>query len=178
MRLVGLLLAGLAAMGAVGWAEVVESSPNRFLVRTTVEVRVSSERAYQGLVEEVARWWDPAHTYSGSAASLSLEASAGGCFCERYDGGSVEHARVVYAAPGKTLRLVGGLGPLQSEPVQGVLEFSFEPISEGSRVTMTYRVGGPVPADWAPGVDRVLAEQMERLQRYLNGAEPAGVGPR
>jgi uncharacterized protein YndB with AHSA1/START domain len=169
LRLTVLVFGLMAALWTTVRAEVVESSPAGFQVRTSVEVGVPCERAYRGLVEEVDRWWDPAHTYSGSASNLSMEASAGGCFCERYPGGSVEHARVVYASPGKTLRLVGGLGPLQSEPVNGVLEFSFEPTAAGSRVTMSYRVGGPLPADWAPGVDRVLAEQMERLQRYLNG---------
>ncbi len=39
----------------------------------------------------------------------------GGCFCELIpDGaGEIEHMRVIYTRPGVTLRLQGGLGPLQ-----------------------------------------------------------------
>ena len=74
------------------------------------------------------RWWDPAHTWSGSARNLKLEPKAGGCFCEKLaDGGSVQHGRVIFAQPGKLLRLEGALGPLQDMAVTGVLSFNLAP---------------------------------------------------
>ena len=47
-------------------------------------------------------WWDPSHTWSGSAKNLTFEPKAGGCFCEKLaDGGSVQHGRVIYRPAGK-----------------------------------------------------------------------------
>jgi len=73
---------------------------------------------------------------------------------------------VVYAAPGKALRLVGGLGPLQEMGVSGALTFTLKAESAGvTRVTVSYAVSGFAPqgfADLAPAVDAVLGEQLAR----------------
>ena len=61
--------------------------------------------------------------------------------------------RVIYAQPAKTLRLNGALGPLQEFGVTGSMTWQIEPAGGGSRITLTYNVGGfadrPL-ADWAP----------------------------
>src|SRR3546814_11608851 len=67
---------------------------------------------------------------------------------------------VVFAEPGKLLRLAGGLGPLQGMGLHGVMEWRLAPIEGGTRVTLFYRAGGYTPADlskFAPVVDRVQA---------------------
>src|SRR3546814_10432451 len=79
------------------------------------------------LLSQPGRWWNGAHSYSGSAANLRLEPVAGGCFCEALPGeegrvGSVEHARVIHAAPDRQLRLSGALGPLPAEAGTGTLK--------------------------------------------------------
>jgi uncharacterized protein YndB with AHSA1/START domain len=126
---------------------------------------------------KVAGWWDPKHTWSGSAKNLKLEPRAGGCFCEKLpDGGSVQHARVIFAQPGKLLRLEGALGPLQEMAVTGVLSFSLAPDGPGTRIRMTYRVAGVLTMDsakLAPLVDQVMGIQLERLRAFAGGA-PAG----
>src|SRR3546814_9802807 len=38
------------------------------------------------LLSQPGRWWNGAHSYSGSAANLRLEPVAGGCFCEALPG--------------------------------------------------------------------------------------------
>jgi hypothetical protein len=152
------------------WAEVAAVDRDGFVSVNSIEVRIDPDRAFEGIVEP-ARWWDPAHTYSGDAANLSLAPTAGGCFCERLPGGGVEHARVVFVRPGRSLRLLGGLGPLQEHAVIGVLGFGLEPTDGGTRITLTYRVSGHLEgglAAWAEPVDRVLAGQMRRLQSFLD----------
>ena len=67
------------------------------------------------------RWWPADHTWSGKRENLSLDATVGGCFCERWDGSSVEHGRVVMVMPGKLLRLDAALGPLQEMAISGVI---------------------------------------------------------
>src|SRR5215470_3158567 len=97
-----------------------------------------------------------------------LELKAGGCFCERLkDGGSVQHLLVVYASPGEGLRLRGALGPLQMEGVDGTLAWALKPAEGGTKVTQSYVVGGM--DQWAPKVDRVLHEQLDRLTSFVEG---------
>ncbi len=169
-----LLLVLLATTG-----EVVDSSASGFTSRNIIRVGAPANTAYRALTENVDRWWDPAHTYTGDSKNLSLDATAGGCFCETLpDGGSVEHMRVVNVEPGKTLRLRGGLGPLQSRAVAGAMTFSFEasgpsgpsdPSGNVTQITLTYTVGGYYPGGLdklAEAVDGVLRGQLERLAAY------------
>ena len=165
--LTGILLA--AASAGAAQAEVKSVAPNGFEVVDTVTIQAPPEWVYAAL-GEIARWWSPAHTFSRDAANLSLDLKAGGCFCERLkDGGSVQHLLVVYAAPGQGLRLRGALGPLQMEGVDGTLAWALKPIEGGTNVTQSYVVGGYIRSgmdQWAPRVDGVLHEQLDRLKRF------------
>jgi hypothetical protein len=81
----------------------------------------------------------------------------------------------VYAQPAKTLRMLGAFGPLQEFGVSGSLTWQIDAASGGSRITMTYNVGGfadrPL-SDWAPIVDEVLVEQAKRLGRFVTTGRP------
>jgi len=157
-------------------AEVKDTRENGFTIEATVMAEASPAVVYTRLVK-VAGWWDPQHTWSGSASNLKLDPKAGGCFCEKLpDGGSVQHARVIFAQPGKLLRLEGGLGPMQDMAVTGILSFTLEPDGKGTRIRMTYRVAGMLgmpAAQLAPGVDQVMGIQLGRLRAFAGGA-PAG----
>ncbi|MGH9141645.1 MAG: ATPase, partial [Vicinamibacterales bacterium] len=108
-RLLAIALATVA-LGAPARAEVVESSPLGFGVRNDAVINAAPGVVYAALTEAIGRWWDPAHTFSHDARNLSLDAKPGGCLCERLPGGGgVEHLRVIYASPGKLLRLTGGV---------------------------------------------------------------------
>lgn len=151
-------------------AEVKSVAPNGFEIVDTASIQASPERVYAAL-GQIGQWWSAAHTFSKDAANLSLELKAGGCFCERLmDGGSVQHLIVVYASPGQGLRLRGALGPLQMEGVDGTLAWALKPSEGGTSVTQSYVVGGYIRKgidDWAPRVDKVLHEQLDRLQRFV-----------
>ena len=156
-------------------AEVKSVTPNGFEVATAATIGASPDRVYAAL-GEVGHWWDPSHTFSRDAANLSIELRAGGCFCERLkDGGSVQHLQVVYAAPGQGLRLRGALGPLQTEGVDGALSWTLKPGEGGTSVSLSYVLGGYMRGgmeQWAPRVDRVLDEQLQRLKRFVEGKPP------
>lgn len=178
-----LALPSLLLAGAAG-AAVVDSADHGFTVHSAVEVAAAPGPIYITLVQQVGAWWDSEHTFSGDAANLTIDPRPGGCFCERLpDGGGVLHLTVVYAAPGKLLRLRGGLGPLQGTSATGSLTFALSPVegAEGriaesrTRVELTYQVGGYLPGGlggWAAGVDRVLGEQLGRLARYVETGSP------
>lgn len=166
-------ISAIALMGAIAspaMAEVKSASPVGFELEAKAVLPVPPDEAYAALTR-IGAWWDSAHTYSGRASNLTLDARAGGCFCEGIpDGdGAIEHMRVVYVQPGRTLRLQGGLGPLQAEGVAGTLTWSLRPVAGGTEVVQTYVVGGYVRggADRiAPLVDQVLGGQLTRFASY------------
>jgi uncharacterized protein YndB with AHSA1/START domain len=153
-----------------GRSEITDSTYSGFTVKVTVVVAQNPDSTFRYLVRDVSRWWDPAHTFSGNSANLIIQGKANGCFCERLEnGGSVRHMTVVYVDPGKTLRMTGAMGPLQSLAVEGVMTFSLKPEERATEVTLTYEVGGYSPGGvgkWAPLVDKVLFEQMQRFRVY------------
>lgn len=152
-------------------AEVKSASVAGFELSNRAILAATPDQVY-AMLGQPARWWNKSHTYSGDSANLSQELKAGGCFCERIpaDGGTIEHGRVVYAQPGKALRLHAALGPLQQEGVSAALTWSLKPVAGGTEVTQSYVVGGFVRggADkFAAAVDGVLGEQLKGLQASL-----------
>jgi hypothetical protein len=161
--------AALLAGGAS--AEVLSVGPDGFEVRETVHVTAASDKAYAALLQP-ARWWNPAHTFSGSAANLMLDARAGGCWCEILpDGGSAEHLRVVYVLPGKTLRLRGALGPFQALGVDGAMTWVLKSGVNGTDISVSYALGGYAKDGFdaaSKAADRMLGEQIERLGKLID----------
>ena len=170
-----LVLAALAALPFGLTGEVLDLGDNGFTVKQTVTVGGDAAHAYAALVD-VGKWWDPAHTWSGDAANLTIDPKAQGCWCEKLPpAGSVRHMTVVFASPGKMLRFEGGLGPLQSMAVAGVMTWTFQPAEKGTTVEVTYVVGGYNPGGFknlAPGVDGVLHAQLERYRKFTDTGKP------
>src|SRR4051812_41820336 len=111
VRIVYIALSLLATQPAIG--AVSEADAQHAVLDYAITVKAAPAQAYAHVVD-VAHWWSSDHTYSGDAKNLHLDARAGGCWCEKWPGGSVQHMSVLLAMPGKQLRLSGGLGPLQS----------------------------------------------------------------
>lgn len=166
----------LAAIGGGAEAETSEVSPGGFTVTQQRVVAATPEQAYRGFTE-LPRWWKSEHSWSGDAANMSLDARAGGCWCERWgEGNSVAHAQVVMTRPGSVLRMHAWLGPLHELPVTGVLTFATGVRDGATRLRVTYRVAGPADAKLdalADAVDRVLGEQVDRLKAHLESPAAA-----
>jgi hypothetical protein len=171
------LAVGLAVVLACpAAAEVAASGDTGFVSHNVVEVPASPAMAW-AMLARPGEWWNGEHSYSGSAANMTFEPVAGGCFCEAIPAasgtaaGQVEHMRVVYIDPRvRTLRLAGALGPLQAEAVTGALTMKVEPSGSGSKITWDYVVGGYMRmpmAQIAPVVDAVVGEQLTRLAAAL-----------
>ncbi len=177
------LFCGALSAAVPAAAEVTRSTDNSFVSRNEVIVTASPKEVWLALISP-AQWWQSAHTWSGDAKNLSLVPQAGGCFCETIPEvdepgrftlqGSVEHMRVVQAYPEAALRMVGSLGPLQSEPVTGVLTIVISKVAKGTRIVFEYNVGGPMRYEIpviSKAVDGVMAAQIAAL------AKPLGVVP-
>lgn len=189
MRITAILLAaGLAGSAVSASAEVTLKNDNGFVSRVTAEVAASPAEAWKALTTP-SSWWNAQHTFSGDAANMTLDPNANGCFCEKLPvpkdapagqkPGSVMHMRVVYAEPYRALRMVGGLGPLQSEAVNGTMTITFKPVDgsggKATRILWEYVVGGFMrykPDMISGAVDKVLSGQLDGLVKLLGPVRP------
>ena len=176
----------LAFSASPAVAEVVEAHDDHFITKAEAIVDADRKATWLALISP-ARWWSDEHTWSADAANMRLTPQAGGCFCETIpeaempDGsftlqGSVEHMRVIQAYPEAALRMSGALGPLQSEPVTGILTIAISEAEEGpegsprTRIVFEYNVGGkmryPIPVI-SQAVDGVMTLQLTGLAEEL-----------
>ena len=191
-RLIFAPLAALAALAATpAVAEVVEQSNAHFVTRAVATVKTDPRETWLALISP-GKWWNKSHTWSGDAANLSITPQAGGCFCERIPekdtaravglAGSAQHMTVVQAHPMEVLRMRGGLGPLQSEPAEGVLTIAMQPApGGGTHLTWEYVVGGAMRYEVpviAKAVDGVMAEQLGRLADMLGRVDAPKAAPK
>ena len=175
----GILSAAVLAMPAQ--AKVIDQSDIGFTIAHSAQVAASPEDVWK-MLRTPDKWWSKDHSWSGDAANFWLDSQAGGCFCEKLPParpggapGSVQHARILFAKPDELMRLSGAFGPLQGEAVAGTLTIQIKPTPTGSAIRFDYTVGGYMRfkvADVAPGVDRVLGEQLVGLARALGGSLP------
>ena len=171
------LIAAVAAgflLASAAQAEVTDRSAAGFEVTEKATIAAPAAKVYAALLTPGA-WWSKDHSWSGSAANLSIDL-ANGCFCEKLPKGFVRHMTVVFADGATTLRLFGGLGPMQFTGASGHLAFVLKPAGDKTELTLTYDVGGYAKgglADkWAAPVDGVLGEAVGRLRKYVETGKP------
>jgi hypothetical protein len=171
-------------------AEVTKTHPSGFVVRHEAIVEADAKQTWLALINP-DRWWRSEHTWSGDSANLTLTPRAGGCFCERIPEvdepdrftleGSVEHMRIVQAYPERALRMRGGLGPLQSEPAEGVLTITLSKAEDGGTlVVWEYNVAGfmryEIPVI-SRSVDGVIGGQVAALADLLGRVDGPSAPP-
>lgn len=182
-----------ACMAPNAFAEVAENEAHGFVSVHEVAIAAPPERVWEALVEEVGQWWDPAHTYSGDASNLDYVLLVAPGLWEEFREGHAEesyvrHMDIDMIRPPRTLRLRGGIGPLQPLAVVGSMTFNLQPAPEsateapdegasGTRLAYRYVVNGPRLRDWAEPVDRVMGEQLARLRRYVETGRPVAPAP-
>lgn len=155
-------------------ADIVKSGPAGFEVAYRHEVSATPAQVYDAFAQ-LPKWWNGQHSWSGSAANMSLDLQAGGCWCERWNGRSVMHGQVVALMPGTMIRFQAALGPLQDRAVNGVLSFVTSAQDGVTRLRVTYRVSGHADAEleqMAGPVDKVIGEQVRRLMAFIATGKP------
>jgi uncharacterized protein YndB with AHSA1/START domain len=176
MRIPTIATVVLATLSQLANADVIASSAAGFVSEHVLTIAAPRARVFEALTNEVGRWWDPQHSDSGNAANFSIDPRPGGCFCERLNDGGVAHMTVVFVQRDAVLRMVGGLGPLQSMAVSGSMTFALSDAAAGTtRLEYRYAVGGYSPEGLdrlAIPVDQVQLGQLERLLRYVETGNP------
>jgi hypothetical protein len=83
---------------------------------------------------------------------------------------------VVYAAPGKLLRMTGALGPFQPLAATGSMSIQLSRAGPaGTDLQVTYSVAGYEPSGLdkrAPLADTVIGDQFVRLKNYVEKGTP------
>lgn len=173
-------LAAALCVATAAAAEVADQTSAGFLIRHEAAVGAAPDAAWKALVD-IGGWWNPDHTYSGSAANLSLDARPGGCFCEKLaNGGGVSHMTVAFVSPNTVLRMTGGLGPLQGSGLAGSMTWRIIPAPPGAKIELSYSVGGYMQGGMekmAPAVNAMLGEQVGRLKNLIDTGKPVAAKP-
>ena len=161
MRVRILLSFFLSLLPLAAGAEVALAAPEAMHIKHQFRIASPAARVWESLIHP-ERWWPADHTWSGKRESLSLSATAGGCYCEQWAGGSAEHGRIIMAIPNRMLRLDAALGPLQEMAVSGVLTITLAEQDGVTTADVNYRVSGDAAHKLdglAPIVDQVLGQQ-------------------
>jgi hypothetical protein len=156
-------------------AKVIGSNASGFLIENSAVVPTDTRTAWKALVEDVGKWWPADHTWFGHSENLHIDARAGGCFCEIEGQRQVLHMTIGFVDPGNMLRMLGGLGPLQGMGMYGALDWKFEPVDGGTRITLRYQAGGYAGTDLAamlPVIDQVQGVQLGGLADFLRQRQP------
>jgi uncharacterized protein YndB with AHSA1/START domain len=161
MRIRILLLFVLLSLPVAAGAEVALAAADGLHSRHQFRIEAPAARVWESLIHP-ERWWPSDHTWSGQRESLSLSAEAGGCYCEKWSGGSAQHGRVIMAVPQKVLRLNAALGPFLEMAISGVLSITLAEKDSVTVADVSYRVSGDAAHkldSLAPIVDQVLGFQ-------------------
>jgi hypothetical protein len=148
------------ALAHVAVADIADSGTTGFTFKTTLNIQAPPETVYKQFLA-IGNWWDPNHTYSGDAHNLSIEQKAMGCLCETLPNGGAVRKMIVMS---------GGLGPLQSLAATGTMKIVLSPAGDGTKLDVTYSVGGYLPAGmntFASPVNEVLMGQFARFKSYV-----------
>jgi len=171
-----LIIAGLALLlPTPAAAQIVERHADGFTLRYADTVEVGRGDVAMA-IESVSAWWDGDHTYTGSAANLSLDLRVGGCFCEAMaDGSRFEHGSVT-AFDDDHLVLEAPLGPLKGMATRAELTFSWPEAAslthDETGVVMVFTVEGPGLGAFADAVDQVMRGQHARLLGLIEHGTP------
>lgn len=170
MKRIVLLSALLTLAPTLSQAAVVDRGASGFTIENSIVVPVAPEVAWKALVNKVDEWWPKDHSWWGAEGKFSIDARAGGCFCEIAGKRSAQHMTVGFVDPPRTLRLLGGLGPLQGMGLNGAMDWTLAPVEGGTKLTLRYVAGGYTSADLAKFsdiVDHVQGLQLGALGAYL-----------
>lgn len=165
-----LAAAAAALLAAPASAEVVSRTADSFTLRYAVGAEIAPEDI-PGTLQDLPKWWDSAHTYSGSAANLSLDLTPGGCWCERLaDGTNFDHGRTVSVAPDRFV-FDAPFGPMRGKATKAELTVSWPTANRGWTPTWIMVVEGPGIGAMADGVDAVMGAGYQRWLHYLEYGE-------
>lgn len=164
-KMIGGICLGSLLFAPSALADIVKTSADHYTLKHEATSEMTPDLLWARLIKPEV-WWHPEHSYSGVAANLSLDATAGGLWREDWADGSVAHGQILSVQTGKQLRLNAPFGPLQGLGVNVVWTITITPDGEGSKVIFDEVANGTPESGLdalAPAVDFVKGEAIKRL---------------
>lgn len=128
----------------------------RIQIEQEIVIAAPPLRVFAALTDEVGRWWD--HAFAPTPRAIRLEPVVGGRFYQEWDDtAGTLYATVTRVRPGAELTMVGPMG--MRGPVQGVIEFAFEPHDGGTLLKLSHRALGELDDE----TERTYGEGWTRL---------------
>ena len=115
---------------------------------------VPQQKAYTLFLNDVDHWW----TYRvRDRARCELEPVVGGRWMQSWDGGGALFAIFTVVDPPQLVRISGPLA--MTKPAVNVVDFVFEPLPDGTRLTVLHRAFG----DLEPGSEEMYESGWKEL---------------
>ena len=166
MRMLSTTVALMLGLASPAAAEIASRSDDAFTLTFSARTSYGPGRI-AGSLEGLPHWWDPAHTYSGDAANLSLDLRPGGCWCERLaDGTDFDHGRTVSVTFGEIL-FHAPFGPLRDRATRADLTVAWSLADREMEPSWTFVVEGPGVGAMAEAVDGVMEGGFRRWIHWL-----------
>jgi uncharacterized protein YndB with AHSA1/START domain len=164
---------GILAAAASAAAEPQEFPFRTATIEKEITVAAPPLEAWNAFTGDVSGWWD--HHFSEKPLRLVIDRKPGGAFWEIFDkeGHGVKHAEVIYADPGKELRMRGPLG-FSGMAVDLVMSFHFQAEGEGTKVHFTLNALGQLDGEAVQALDRVWDHFLGNYQAYVAAGQHKG----
>jgi len=136
-------------------------------VEKEVIVAATPDEAWNAFTGDVSGWWD--HHFSEKPVKLVIDRVPGGGFFEIFDeeGHGVKHAEVIWAEPGKTLKMRGPLG-FSGAAVDFVHTFTFTPDPAGTKIRLTLNASGQLDDEGVAALERAWDHFLvKQFQAYI-----------
>lgn len=136
-------------------------------IEKEVVVAAPPDEAWNAFTGDVSAWWD--HTFSGNPERLVIDRIAGGGFWEYFDaeGHGVQHAEIIWAEPGKILKMRGPLG-FSGKALDLVHTFRFSPDPGGTKIHLTLNAMGQLDDEGVAAMEAVWDHFLvERFQAHI-----------
>jgi uncharacterized protein YndB with AHSA1/START domain len=147
--------------------EAVEFPVRGITLEKEVPIAAPPDEAWNAFTGDVSGWWD--HTFSGKPRKLVIDRLPGGGFWEIFDaeGHGVKHAEILWAEPGKVLKMRGPLG-FSGKAVDLVHTFRFEPDGAGTKILFTLNALGQLDDLDVAALEQVWEHFLvERFQAHV-----------
>jgi len=124
---------------------------------------------YSALIQP-ARWWASDHTFSHSAANLTFDAHAGGCFCEVSPTAGPSNIRSSSSRRRVSNSCYGSARAVPDIRRRWQLELGAERCGRWHGPHTDQHARGFIPEgfeEWAKRADAMMAGTVERLKRFM-----------
>lgn len=145
-----------------------------FHVGQAVLIGATPHRVWSAIIEQTSRWWGSPYLLIDDAGTrLQVEARLGGQVREVAGDHQASWGTITEIDPGRVLTWTGQMG--MGGAVTGSVEYHLDPVSQGTRVTVTHNAIGTFGPRAVDTYDYGWADLQARLRAWVQDGVAYGV---